>query len=103
MYNEIIELGRTGIRENAAADQIEATVYREVFAEVKSVSQSEFYTAAQSGLTPAFKFVLADYYDYNGEELVRYNGELYRVIRTYRAGVTIELTVEKKAGVQDGD
>ena len=41
------------------------------------------------------KLVLADYLDYEGERLVEYNGQRYRVIRTYRAGQSMELTVER--------
>jgi hypothetical protein len=37
--------------------------------------------------------VLEDYLDYNGETLVKYGADLYRVIRTYRTGQELELTV----------
>lgn len=55
----------------------------EVFAEVISVSQNEFYKALQNGLTPELVFRLTDYGDYNGEKVFLYEDERWRVIRTY--------------------
>lgn len=55
----------------------------EVFAEVISVSQNEFYKALSNGLTPELVFRLTDYGDYNGEKVFLYDGARWRVIRTY--------------------
>lgn len=68
---------------------------RRVFAEVRSPSSREFYTAHEQGLEPSFVFVLADYAEYRGEPYVDYNGTRYRVIRTYANGQKIEITVER--------
>ena len=47
------------------------------------------------GLRPKYRFILADYLEYQGETLVEYEGEQYRVIDTYRGeDNTLELTVE---------
>ena len=62
-----------------APDNIE----HEVFAEAISVSQNEFYKARQNGLDPEIVFMLTDYGDYNGEKVFLYDGNRYRVIRTY--------------------
>lgn len=96
MYNDVIELGKQQIVTDKYKNQIKAYVFREVFAEVKSISQSEYYTAAQNGIKPAYKFVLADYYDYDNEDIVKYNDVLYHVVRTYRNGLQLEITVEKR-------
>lgn len=96
MYNDVIELGKPEIVEDKYGNQSKEYVFKEVFAEVKSVSQSEYYTAAQNGFKPVFKFILADYYDYDEEDTVLYGGVLYHIIRTYRNGLQLELTVEKK-------
>ena len=66
---------------------------REVFARLASIGQKEFYQAQAVGLQPELKFVLADYLEHNGEELVEHNGQRYRVLRTYRAGQELELVV----------
>ena len=65
----------------------------EVFAELRSIGQSEFYQAQATGYKPELKFVLADYLDYNGETLIEYTGTLYRVLRTFRAGQALEIVV----------
>ncbi len=96
MYNDVIELGKSVIKTDDYGNQFKDYEFREVFADVRSVSQSEYYTAAQTGLKPSFKMVLADYYDYEEEETVRYNGQLYKVIRTYRSKTELELTVERR-------
>jgi hypothetical protein len=66
---------------------------REVFCELRSIGAKEFYQAQAVGFQPELKFVLADFYDYEGEPLVEYEGQRYRVLRTYRTGKALELTV----------
>ena len=68
---------------------------REIFCGIRSVTRSEFYQANATGYTPSMVFVLADYYDYEEETLVEYDGKRYRVIRTYRTGQALELVVTK--------
>ena len=68
-----------------------------VFAEIRSVRQKEFYLAMNEGIQPTYVFVLTDYADYDDQKLIRYNDELYDVVRTYTPvdGQTIEITVRK--------
>jgi len=68
-------------------------VRREVFAKQQSIGMREFYEAAATEYSPEVKFILADYFDYNGEHFAKHEGTLYRVMRTYRAGQEIELTL----------
>lgn len=72
---------------------IEGTLRREVLCGLDSVGHTEFYEAQATDYRPELKFILADYYDYNNETLVAYDGTLYRVIRTYRIGHELEITV----------
>ena len=54
-----------------------------VFAEKKSVRQSEFYQAANQGLKPNIVFeIYAE--EFNDAELVKYDGQDYSIIRTYQ-------------------
>ncbi|MBQ7654547.1 MAG: phage head closure protein, partial [Clostridia bacterium] len=46
VYNDVIELGKPVIVEDDYGNQSKEYVFKEVFAEVKSVSQTEYYTAA---------------------------------------------------------
>lgn len=66
---------------------------RDVFCQLRSVGHTEFYEAYASDYKPELKFVIADYLDYDGEELVKHGDKYYRVIRTYRTGNELELTV----------
>lgn len=68
---------------------------RDVFCGLRSVTCSEFYQAASSYFNPELVFVLTDYLDYNGERLVKYAGEHYSVIRTYRKGQELEIVVQR--------
>ena len=72
---------------------IEGTSRREVLCSLRSVGHAEFYEANATDYRPELKFVLADYLDYEGETLVKYEGALYQVIRTYRDGHELEITV----------
>ena len=75
---------------------------RDVFCGVKSIGMREFYQANATDFHPEIKFVLADHLDYQGETLAKHDGQLYRILRTYRTGQALELTAEK-APVEDGD
>lgn len=68
---------------------------RVVFCGVRSIGQQEFYQASATDFHPELKLVLADYLDYQDEQLLAYNGQRYRVLRTYRTGQELELTVER--------
>lgn len=68
-------------------------VRREVLAKQLSIGTTEFYQAAATEYKPEIKFVLADYLEHNGETFAEYDGKLYRIMRTYRAGQEIELTL----------
>ena len=74
---------------------------RNVFAEVKSIGTKEFYEAQALGLQPELKFVIADYLDYQGEKLIKFQkfGEsvekTYEIIRIYQTGFALEITARK--------
>lgn len=66
---------------------------RDVLCGLRSIGQAEFYQANAVDIHPEAKFILADYLDYEDETLVDWNGKRYRVLRTYRTGQELELTV----------
>ena len=72
-------------------DPIVTETRREVFAEQMSIGLKEFYQAHAVGLQPEIKFKLADYLDYNDEPCIEYNGQRYRVLRTFRTGQELEI------------
>lgn len=94
--HEILTLITAIQHADAYGDPVTTETSREVFAKLGSIGQKEFYQAHAVGLQPELKFVLADYLDYDGETLVEYNGQRYRVLRTYRNGLELELTVYRE-------
>lgn len=70
----------------------------ETYCTKKSISQNEFYKAAQSDLKPQFVLEISAF-DYNSEDLVEYNGTMYQIYRTYeRPDEIIELYCEMRSG-----
>lgn len=95
--NELTLISET-YTEDEIGNQIVTEVENTVFCEVKSISRSEFYNAATTGLKPSIVFVIHDF-EYNGEELIKFENKKYKVIRTYLKSVDeIELTCEKVLG-----
>lgn len=72
---------------------------REVFAQVHSITRSEFFNAGRNGLNPAFQFTVFQG-DYNNEVLCAYEGLQYSIYRTYIVPGTdyIELYVQREGG-----
>lgn len=72
---------------------------RDVFAQVRSVTSSEFYEGGRNGLNPEFRFSVF-FGDYEGERIVEYLGKRYAIYRTYQErNDTLELYVERQGGV----
>ena len=71
---------------------------RQVFCQVQSISQREFYEGGRNGLNPEFKFTLF-FGDYNNESTLIYKGQTYAIYRTYlRKDDLLELYCERKGG-----
>jgi len=69
---------------------------REVLAEIRSVTRSEYYNALNAGVQPELVFKLTLDADYQDERVLRYGGKRYRIIRTYLTNDGgIEITAER--------
>ena len=100
MYNEVITLVAEAKAPDKYGDLQITETTRQVFATLKSITQSEFYQAQAAGFKPEVKFVIADFLDYHDEQVIRYTpyGESeheYRVIRTYRDGNQLEIVCKR--------
>ena len=85
--------------QNSIGEWIASETRRKVYANVKSVTATEFFSAGQIGLSPEFRFTMFGP-DYAGERIVEYNGVRYAVYRVYQATTdTMELYVQKEVGV----
>ena len=80
---------------------IASETFYETFAKVRSVTQTEFFSAGKNGITPDFSFVVNDA-EYHGQKLLEYEGKRYGIYRTYQPNNdTVELYAEYKSGVTD--
>lgn len=96
MLTDVITLVSQSRGVDRFGDPVITETKREVFAEVASVGQKEFYQAHAVGLQPEIKFTLTDYLDYDGELYVEHDGTRYKVLRTYRDGLRLEITAYRE-------
>ena len=74
------------------------TEEKQVFAEVYSITQSEYVAAGQKDIKPAYKFEIWNF-EYDGQTDIVYNGIRLTVYRTYpRPDDKIELYTEERSG-----
>lgn len=100
MFDDVITLKKETNTVNEYGDTVKTFTSRNVFAEVKSISQSEFYQAQAVGLKPEIKFVIADFADYQDEKILSYcpfGGvtEDYTILRTYRNKINLEIVCKR--------
>lgn len=93
----IIKLISTTLTKDSNGVGIPSETAREVYAEVTSVTGSEWFEAGRVGINPEYRFIVFAY-DYQGEEIIEYDQKRYGVYRTYTDGDWIELYVERKQG-----
>ena len=87
---------------NEVLTLIKGDTSRYVFCRLASIGMKEFYEANARDFFPEVKFILADYLDYDNEQLVEHNGQRYRVLRTYRTGQELEIVVERASAEEGG-
>ena len=92
-------IGRTRTQDSTGVWRDGAETRRDVFCQVQSVSRAEFFAAGQIGLKPDYCFIVF-FADYEGEDLVEYNGARYVIYRTYHARTDdLELYAQREVGV----
>ena len=85
--------------QNSIGEWISTETERTVYANVRSVTATEFFNASQIGLAPDYRFTMFGP-DYQGEKILVYDGARYAIYRVYQAGTDkIELYVQKETGV----
>ena len=88
---EIILIDTIKGRDDDGFDVVEEESGRLVYADMKSVTRTEFYLANQSGIKADISFVLRQA-DYDSEMTLLHGEKKYKVIRTYKKdGETIDL------------
>lgn len=101
--SRVMTLIAQGYKQDAMGQMVPTETRRDVFCNVTSVTASEFFAAAQTGLKPELRATLFGP-DYQGEEIVELDGVRYGVYRTYLGKKeTVELYLERKVGVAHGE
>lgn len=99
--NEIILLLKKTEVADDAGNLVQSYAEKQVWCKVLSIGQNEFYQGGAKGYKPEIKFVIEDYLDYEGQEVISYKEfgqaepKYYSVIRTYRAGKQLEITCKR--------
>lgn len=97
--NDIVYLVTKKYEEDDIGQDISVRTEQEVFCEILSISQSEFFEAAQSGLKPQYKIKLWEA-EYGGQTEVRIGDDYFTVYRNYTVNGMTELYLEKRGGAQ---
>ena len=96
--SDVINLISITQQQDEYGQWVDTPTSKQVYCQVESVGQREFFKAGRNGLNPQFKFTLFGG-DYNYEPLVEYKGNQYAVYRTYLTkSDKMELYVERKGG-----
>ena len=98
----VIYLLKTEYETNAYGVMVPTDTARMVYADVESVTGSEWFEGGRNGLNPEFRMRIHAI-EYKGEESLIYDGKTFSIYRTYRDSDIIELYVEKKKGDEHGN
>ena len=94
LFREVIQLISITYTENAMGDMIETKVEKQVFANKKSIRQSEFYQAASTGLKPELMFEVRSI-EYDRQPKLKHDNKEYNIIREFtKNGEISELICE---------
>lgn len=95
---EKIKLISIEYTQDAIGQWVESRTERSLFGYINSVSATEFFQAGLQGMKPDYRIDIW-MTEYEGEELIEYNGKVYNVYRSYkRNDGRIELYVNEKKG-----
>lgn len=98
MRNNLIVLVKNEVTKDKIGQRIKGpTIRTHVYADRRSISQSEFMDAGLNDLKPEVRFDVFTF-EYNGELTVEEGDKVYSVYRTYEAGDKTELYCEARKG-----
>ena len=104
MFDSILTLIKTEKSGNIDeyGDPIDKETKRDIFCQVKSIGQTEFYQAQTVGVKPELKVLISDYLDYQDEVEAIVGKIRYKILRTYRT-MSNELEITLYGGVRNAD
>lgn len=110
MYNHDLTLISYTATKDEIGNKVKTPIKNVVLCRIKGITEQEFYNAATTELKPEMKFIIHDF-EYSGQKVVEYKNQQYKVIRSYKAELTvggrnytglqfdeIELTCERVVG-----
>ena len=97
LMTDVLTLITRTISTDDYGNELATETGKTVYCEVDSITQTEFYAAANTEIQPDHKFTVF-FGDYDGQVVIDYQDERYTVYRTYRAGDYMELYAERKIG-----
>lgn len=99
----VITLVTESLSQNSYGAIVKSESTRTVFCQRKSVSRADFYGGMQAGLSLSHVF-LTHRANYDGEELLEYEGERYAIVRTYETDSDmLEIHAGRKVGANGSD
>lgn len=100
MIHELTLIAMEPVRNELAEEVLQPVRYTYILGRVESVGRSEWYDAGREGMTPEIVFVTPDV-NYHGEQQAQWQGERYKIYRTYRRrnSQEIELYLARRVGV----
>mgnify|MGYP000908391241 FL=1 len=98
LFKDIIDLVAITTAKDPDGFPVVTETKRTIFADKKSVRQSEFYQAAAQNIKLELMFDVRSI-DYQGEELLEYERQRYKIVRTYdKDGELTELVCSRLEG-----
>lgn len=82
--NDVIELEYVSYKDSDdIGDVVKGEAYwNKIYANKKSITQSEFYQAQAQGFKPELKFEI-NTFEYEDNRRIRYKGRIYKILRIY--------------------
>ncbi|GEM04098.1 hypothetical protein HMI01_10860 [Halolactibacillus miurensis] len=96
-HNDVIYLISATIVYDDIGNSIETNVERKVYANKMRVTTSERYAAANHNLKPSKRFEIYSF-EYNDEEKIKYQDEIYYITDVDERGDKLNLTCERDIG-----
>jgi len=94
LWRDTVDLVSITYTENAMGDSIETETSKTIYANKKSIRQSEFYQAAMTDLRPELMFEVRSE-EYDDEPKLIFNNKSYNIIRAFsKNGEIVELTCQ---------
>ena len=94
----MINLLHTDLELDSLQQYKQTIVRRPVYAQISSVTASEFFAGGQNGFQPEYRLTMFGP-DYEGEDLVEIGEKIYSIYRVYQArNDKVELYVEQRRG-----